>query len=607
MIELRNQRVLVVGLARTGRAVALRLAREGAILTLTDQRPPAAFGSGLKELVAQKMGLELGLHRPETFLSQDLIVVSPGVPWDMPQLDAARKRKVHVVPEIEAASWFFQGTLVGITGTNGKTTTTTLLGKMLEASEFQTYVAGNIGVPLISAVDLYSPESIVVAELSSFQLEAIQNFRPHIAVLLNLTPNHLDRHRTFEAYVSAKAQIFRNQQAEDYAVLNADDPVVMSLEPAIASQKIFFSLEHDLPEGVLLSGGKVLYRVGHLERALFEEREVRLRGRFNLQNVMAASAAACALGADFKAIRKAVREFTGVEHRLEYVASIRGVDFYNDSKATSVDAAAKALSTFERGVQLILGGTDKGAPYTPLLPLIQERVKSVYLIGSAAEKIARDLAGVDLQQACTLENAVRMAFQQAIAGDVILLSPACSSYDQFHNFEERGRAFRAAVEGLAKAPPIEMALAAPVRPKLEQQVNISHLVMAPPAETSGQPPAPAMTAEAEKEAPIADEPPVASLPDEPVYIYEVAGEETAPSEMDSDAVEAIEAPIDNLEETTAEPIIEGDAPLPYEVPAAEAVVGGGIAALSEQALGETPKAPSEGITQSNLFDRTGKP
>lgn len=599
MIELRNQRVLVVGLARTGQAVALRLAREGAVLTLTDQRPPAEFGAVLKELVAQKMGLELGIHRPETFLNQDLIVVSPGVPWDMPQLDAARKRKIHVVPEVEAASWFFQGTLVGITGTNGKTTTTTLLGKMLEASEFQTYVAGNIGVPLISAVDLYSPESIVVAELSSFQLEAVQNFRPHIAVLLNLTPNHLDRHRTFEAYVSAKAQIFRNQQAEDYAILNADDPVVMSLEPAIASQKIFFSLEHDLPEGVLLSGGKVLYRVGHLERALFEEREVKLRGKFNLQNVMAASAAACALGADFKAIRKAVREFTGVEHRLEYVASIRGVDFYNDSKATSVDAAAKALSTFERGVHLILGGTDKGAPYTPLLPLIQERVKSVYLIGAAAEKIATDLASADLHQAGTLENAIRMAFQRAIAGDVILLSPACSSYDQFHNFEERGRAFKEAVERLAKAPLTGMAMAA--LPKPEQKPEISRTVIAPVVHSAERPPA-ELTGSG---APPAGLPPIPSAPDAPVYIYEVASEETPSSEMDSEVTEPIEPPEANFEETAAEAVIEEDAPpLPYEVAAAEA--GSGHITSPGDAIHETPKAASGDITQSNLFERDEK-
>lgn len=605
MIELRNKRVLVVGLARTGRAVALRLAREGAVLTLTDQRPPAAFGAGLKELLAQKMGLELGIHRPETFLNQDLIVVSPGVPWDMPQLDAARKRKIHVVPEIETASWFFQGTLVGITGTNGKTTTTTLLGKMLEASEFQTYVAGNIGVPLISAVDLYSPDSIVVAELSSFQLEAIQNFRPHIAVLLNLTPNHLDRHRTFEAYVSAKAQIFRNQQAEDYAVLNADDPVVMSLEPAIASQKIFFSLEHDLPEGVLLSGGKVLYRVGHLERALFEEREVKLRGRFNLQNVMAASAAACALGADFKAIRKAVREFTGVEHRLEYVASIRGVDFYNDSKATSVDAAAKALSTFERGVHLILGGTDKGAPYTPLLPLIQERVKFVYLIGAAAGKIASDLAGADLHRAGTLDNAVRTAFRRAIAGDVILLSPACSSYDQFHDFEERGRIFKETVERLSKVPLPEVALATAAHPKPEQKVEVSYPVLTPIKDISEEPPVPDTLTDVEN-AP-ATAPPVEPAPDAPVYIYEVASEEMPPSEMRSDVMEPIEAPTSNFDETAAEPIIEDNAPpLPYEVAATKAG-GTDDTASSEGVIHEHPSAAPGDITQSNLFERNDKP
>ncbi|MGH9355868.1 MAG: UDP-N-acetylmuramoyl-L-alanine--D-glutamate ligase, partial [Terriglobia bacterium] len=361
MIDLRNQRILVVGLARSGRAAAHRLAREGARVTVTDTRPPSAFAPQiLKDLMAQKIGLELGLHRPEAFLEQDLIVVSPGVPWDLSPLEAARRAGIRVAPEIEAASWFFQGTLVGITGTNGKTTATALLGKMFEASGYPTFVAGNIGTPLISAVDLLSPESIAVAELSSFQLEGIQDFRPNVAVLLNIAENHLDRHRTFSAYVSAKTQIFRNQKPEDYAILNADDPTVMGLVPTIPGRKIFFSLEQDLPEGVLASRGRILYRVAHLERVLMEEREIGLRGRFNVQNVMAAAAAACVLGADFKAIRKAVLEFTGVEHRLERVRCVRGVEFYNDSKATSVDAAAKALSTFDRGVHLILGGKDKG-------------------------------------------------------------------------------------------------------------------------------------------------------------------------------------------------------------------------------------------------------
>jgi len=525
MIELRNQRVLVIGLARSGRAVAHRMAREGARVTVTDLRPPSSFMPAvLKELLAQKAGVELGIHREETFLSQDLIVVSPGVPWDLPQLDMARRQGVKVVPEVEAASWFFQGTLVGVTGTNGKTTTTTLLGKMLEASGYSSFVAGNIGVPLISAIDLFAPESIVVAELSSFQLEAIQDFRTHVAVMLNITENHLDRHRTFSAYVSAKAQIFRNQKPEDYAILNADDPTVMSLVPALVSRKVFFSLEQDLPEGVLLSRGRILYRVAHLERVLVEEREVPLRGRFNVQNVMAAAAAACVLGADFKAIRSVAHEFTGVEHRLERVRSVRGVEFYNDSKATSVDAAAKALSTFERSVHLILGGKDKGAPYTPLRPLIESRVKSVYLIGSAAEKIAADLEGADLHRAGDLKTAVQQAFARAVSGDIVLLSPACASYDQFDDFEQRGRAFKEIVQQLPDAP----------------LLAVSPPSFAAPAERLA--PAQALPA-APKPAPTAEKPKTRSeaVPSEPRYVYEVSGEEIAGSPEEYVTAESDEA------------------------------------------------------------------
>src|SRR5579875_1350117 len=519
MIEFRNQRVLVAGLARTGRAVAHRMAREGAWVTVTDLRPPSSFlPAVLKELLAQKVGVELGVHREETFLNQDLIVVSPGVPWDLPQLEAARRQGVKVVPEVEAASWFFQGTLVGVTGTNGKTTTTTLLGKMLETSGYVSFVAGNIGIPLISAVDLFAPEAIVVTELSSFQLEAIQDFRPQVAVMLNITENHLDRHRTFGAYVSAKAQIFRNQKPEDYAILNADDPTVMSLAPALVSRKVFFSLEQDLPEEVLLSRGRILYRVAHLECVLVEEREIHLRGKFNVQNVMAAAAAACVLGADFKAIRSAVHEFTGVEHRLEHVRSVRGVDFYNDSKATSVDAAAKALSTFERGVHLILGGKDKGAPYTPLRPLMEGRVKSIYLIGSAAEKIAADLEGADLHFAGDLKTAVHAAFARAVSGDVILLSPACASYDQFEDFEERGRVFKEIVRQLPEALPLTVS-----PPHLA--VPAERLVPAQPL-----PPEPAPAAEEPKARPEA-------VPSEPRYVYEVGGEEIAGKSDEYGAVE----------------------------------------------------------------------
>jgi UDP-N-acetylmuramoylalanine--D-glutamate ligase len=404
----------------------------------------------MPELLAAKIGLELGLHRQETFLRSDFIVVSPGVPGDLAQLVAARQHKVRILPEVEAASWFLKGRLVGITGSNGKTTTTTLLGRMLQASGFNTFVGGNIGVPLISAVDQTAPDSISVAELSSFQLEAVRDFRVNVAVLLNISPNHLDRHPSFDAYVTAKAGIFRNQTADDWAVLNADDATVMSFSPALSSRKVLFSLHQDLPDGVLVSDGQVLYRVNNLERVLMDVDDVKLRGAFNLENVLAATAAACALGADFDVLPRVVRDFRGVEHRLEYVRQIRGVDFYNDSKATSVDATLKALSAFEHGVHLILGGKDKGAPYAPLRPLLERRARKVLLIGAAADRIAKELEGAaDLVRASDLETAVREAFRAAVPGDTVLLAPACASFDQFQDFEHRGRVFKEVAEHLA--------------------------------------------------------------------------------------------------------------------------------------------------------------
>ncbi|MGO9273088.1 MAG: UDP-N-acetylmuramoyl-L-alanine--D-glutamate ligase [Terriglobia bacterium] len=451
MMDVRGKRVLIVGLARSGRAAAHQLRRCGAVVTVTDSRPPCAFSEAISELLANQVGLELGLHRQETFLRQDLIVASPGVPWDHPLLRAARERKIPTLPEVEVATWFLKGKLAAVTGTNGKTTTTTLLGRMLQTSGLPTFVGGNIGVPLISAAQEAGPETIAVAELSSFQLEAVQHLRPHVAVLLNLTPNHLDRHSSFEDYVAAKAQIFRNQTTEDYAVLNADDATVMGLAPAIASRKIYFSRLRELPDGVSLSEGQVVYRVGNLERVLFEPKDVLLKGAFNLENVFAASAAACVLGADFRAIRRAVREFGGVEHRLEFVRDIREVAFYNDSKATSVDATAKALSAFDYGVHLIMGGKDKGAPYRPLAPLLAGRIREILVVGEAAEKIARELGDeVDIVRAGDLDTAVRRAFESAAPGDVVLLAPACSSFDQFQDFEHRGRAFKAVVARLAE-------------------------------------------------------------------------------------------------------------------------------------------------------------
>ena len=407
-----------------------------------------------------KVGMELGAHREATFLVQDLVVASPGVPWDMPLLVKARERRIRVIPEVELASWFLAQPILGITGSNGKTTTTSLIGEMLEASGFRTFVGGNIGVPLISAVDRVPAAEWLVTELSSFQLEGIESFRPRVAVLLNLSRNHLDRHPSFEAYVAAKARIFANQSADDTAILNADDENVMRLASSIAARKIYFSMRQNLPDGVFLSKGELRYRVGNLERALIAVSEIPLRGAYNVENVAAAAAAAATIGADLEALRAAVTRFRGVEHRLEFVREIRKIQFFNDSKATSVDATAKSLSAFERGVHLIMGGKDKGAPYTPLRPLLPERVHEVLVIGEAAEKIARDLAGAaEIVPAGTLEVAVEEAFARASPSDVILLAPACSSYDQFQDFEHRGRMFKELVEKLARdveAEPLEL-------------------------------------------------------------------------------------------------------------------------------------------------------
>jgi len=507
-MDVQGKHVLVVGLARSGLAVARALVRRGAVVTVSDNKPPEEFRAILPELIKDKVGLELGAQRVETFLKNQIIVTSPGVPWDLPQLQAARERNIPIYPEVEVASWFIEGPLVGITGSNGKTTTTSLLGDMLKASGFPTFVGGNIGNALSSAVDSAKVGTKFVTELSSFQLEGIRNFRPHVAVMLNLSPNHLDRHPNLEAYAEAKRQIFRNQGGQDYAVLNADDPWVAGLQTTLASRPVLFSRTRELPNGVFVSGGKIYYRVRHLERVLFETRDVALKGDFNLEDVLAATTAACLLGADFAAIRKAVREFKAVEHRLEFVREIRGVDFYNNSKATSVDATLKSLGAFERGVHLILGGKDKGAPYTPLVPLIKERVRDVLLIGAAAPVIAPQLAGsAELLPAGDLETAVYEAFARARPGDTVLLAPACSSFDQFYDYEERGRVFKDLVKQLAN----DFAAGRTWRPKLTPLPGSKTVPVETPVVKPAPEPAGAITTVPVESASVRVEPTIAAV------------------------------------------------------------------------------------------------
>jgi UDP-N-acetylmuramoylalanine--D-glutamate ligase len=443
-----GKRVLVVGLARTGVATSLFAAGYGATVTATDQKSDSELGEAAARVRAAGVKLELGGHTNATFLDQDLIVLSPGVPLKLPPVALARSRGVTVWSEIELAWRFLRGRLVAITGSNGKTTTSSLVAHILRTAGIQTLVGGNIGVPLLSVVESSADSSVTVAEISSFQLEAIEAFRPEVGVLLNLTPDHLDRHASFEEYAAAKMRMFANQLDRDCAVLNADDPEVTRRMPS-RQQVFWFSREKRVATGAFLRDGQIIFRHEGSEVAVARRDQIPLRGEHNVENVLAACAAAYLAGATPAAIASGVKTFQGVEHRLEFVAEIGGVKFYNDSKATNVDAALKAVEAFSEPLIVILGGKDKGSPYTPLAEPLRERARLAILIGAAAEKIASDLNGaVEMSHSGTLERAVQIASERARPGHVVLLAPACSSFDQFENYEERGRTFKELVARL---------------------------------------------------------------------------------------------------------------------------------------------------------------
>ena len=397
--------------------------------------------------------LLLGGHPQELFANADLIVLSPGVPADLPQLDMARSRGVEVISEPELAGRFLRGRIIGITGSNGKTTTTALTGELMRAAGAQVIVGGNIGTPLTSLIEQSSDETWTVAELSSFQLEMIDSLRVHVAIVTNITPDHLDRHGTFENYVRAKHRIFRNQTPADVAILNADDERVASWAAGLRAHTVFFSVRRELDEGLFLRAGReIVSRTPDGERVLMMREEMKLRGLHNVENVLAALAAGLACGAAPPSMRETVKSFRPVEHRLEEVAEVEGVRFYNDSKATSVDATLKALEAFaddEGKVVLILGGRGKRAPYAPLAPLIRERVRKLILIGEDTEVIEAELkTDARSERALDMPDAVGRAFAAAQAGDTVLLAPACASFDMFRSFEHRGQSFKEAVSAL---------------------------------------------------------------------------------------------------------------------------------------------------------------
>ena len=449
-LELKGKRVLVVGLARTGVATALFCAERGARVAATDTRSADELGDCVSKLRDAGVQLQLGGYSDAILHGQELVVPSPGVPADAPLLIHARDLKITVWSEIELASWFLHGRLIGITGSNGKTTTTTLVDHILRHAGFATVLAGNIGTPLIAQANKTAEGTVTVAELSSFQLELIETFRPSIAVLLNLTPDHLDRHKTFSAYAAAKARIFENQIEEDAAILNLDDAASGAIVPS-RPQVFWFSRKTNVEQGAFVSNGKLIFRRNNKEEEILNCDEISLPGAHNLENVLAAAVAARLAGVQSPQIAEAVHSFAGVEHRIEFVAEIHGARYYNDSKATNVDATLKALEAFPGRIIVILGGKDKASDYSPLRELLRERTILALLIGSVAEKIERQIAGsVAIERAGTLERAVQIATCTAQPGDVVLLAPACASFDQFQNYEHRGRVFKELVRQLQR-------------------------------------------------------------------------------------------------------------------------------------------------------------
>ena len=447
-MELRDKNVLIVGFERTGQALGRFLLDRGARVRVSDMRPAEAFGPKLRAFEERGVVFETGGHRTETFLGSDLIVPSPGVP-PIAEIRAARDKGVPVLSEIELAYLFLRGRIVGITGSNGKSTTTTLVHRILEDAGLRAHLAGNIGKPLISFVDRSRDDDIYVTEISSFQLEYTERFTPAIAALLNVSENHIDWHGTFESYFAAKKKLILRLGPEGRVVLNRDDARVWGLHAEAAARVYGFSRKRRPARGAFLDDGWVVVRDGAPERIVPASR-IALPGAHNLENVLAAALIGRLLGAPPASMRRTILAFRGLEHRLEDVLSIRGVRFVNDSKATTVDATLKALASFDRPVVLILGGRGKGGDFSPLRPAVAKRVRAVVLVGEAADKIEKALGGiVPAARAANYREVVRTAFGLAGRGDVVLLAPACTSWDMFKNFEERGRTFKREVRLLA--------------------------------------------------------------------------------------------------------------------------------------------------------------
>ena len=447
--NLKNKKVLVVGLARSGVSAVRLLKREAAQVTITDSADMDKLADTLSMLDDKDIRLELGGHNINTFLNSDLIVISPGVPYRSEHLLKAKDKGIPVISEIELAYNFLKSPVIGITGTNGKSTVTTLTGELLKAYKKNVFIGGNLGTALTDAVLANKKWEQVVAEISSFQLEAIKDFRPKIAVLLNITPDHLDRYDSMEEYVWAKKRIFENQGREDFAILNADDPYTAEIMKDIKSEAVLFSRLKRVDRGVYEKQGEIVTSISGKDEAVIKIDNLKIKGVHNIENAMASIAASQLAGCPVSLMRPVLKGFSGLEHRLELVRVVDGVKYINDSKGTNVGAVVKSLAGFTEPVILIAGGLDKGSDFTPLREFIKDKVRLLILIGKAREKIEKAVGDLtETLVAASLEDAVNIASYKAESGDVVLLSPACASFDMFKNFEDRGRVFKEAVNKL---------------------------------------------------------------------------------------------------------------------------------------------------------------
>jgi UDP-N-acetylmuramoylalanine--D-glutamate ligase len=442
-MDLRSKHILVVGLARTGIAAARFLRRRGALVRATDQAGEDRLGPEVKGLRATGIVLELGGHRIESFTTADLIVVSPGVPHTIPPLTAARAKDIPVIGEMELAARFIGEPIVAVTGTNGKTTVTELVGAMLAASGRRVFVGGNIGTPLIAHVDSGARVEVVVAEVSSFQLDTIATFRPAVGVLLNITDDHLDRYAGFEAYAASKMRLFENQRPDDTAVLNASDAAVRARAGLVRSRTLFCNLSEPAGAHASVAGRSLNLRLPGREEVALSLAGFRLRGPHNTENAAAAALAALVAGAAPEGIQTVLDTFAPAPHRLETVAVIDGVEYVNDSKATNVDAVRRGLECFGGRVVLIMGGVDKGGDFGLLQDAVREHGRGLVLLGGAQDLIRAALGGlVPTREAASMRQALQAAREMAAAGDVVLLAPGCASFDLYANYQERGDDFR---------------------------------------------------------------------------------------------------------------------------------------------------------------------